>query len=104
LFRKNGNLSENQVPELTGIQLSKMIGNTTNIIFTTTYAQFAVEGFQVNAVDYLLKPIAFPRFIEAVEKVKNKISTETQPEIGASEDYFFCKNRCKESLSKSETR
>jgi DNA-binding LytR/AlgR family response regulator len=61
-----------QMPDLTGIQLSKLIDPNVNIIFTTAYPQFAVEGFELNAVDYLLKPIAFPRFIEAVEKVKKQ--------------------------------
>jgi len=89
-----------QMPDLTGIQLSKMISETTNIVFTTAYAQFAVEGFQVNAVDYLLKPIAFPRFIEAVEKVKKKNSTEIQPEIIDSEDYFFVKTDGKNRFQK----
>ncbi|WP_255584631.1 LytTR family DNA-binding domain-containing protein [Zunongwangia sp. SCSIO 43204] len=70
-----------QMPDLTGIQLSKMIGETTNIVFTTAYAQFAVEGFQVNAIDYLLKPIAFPRFIEAVEKVKRKFLRKYNPKL-----------------------
>ncbi|WBL22206.1 LytR/AlgR family response regulator transcription factor [Zunongwangia sp. HRR-M8] len=89
-----------QMPELTGIQLSKMIGDSTNIIFTTAYAQFAVEGFQVNAVDYLLKPVAFPRFIEAVEKLKRKFSSEINTEILQSEDYFFVKTDGKNRFQK----
>ncbi|WBL25845.1 LytR/AlgR family response regulator transcription factor [Zunongwangia sp. HGR-M22] len=89
-----------QMPELTGIQLSKIIGDSTNIIFTTAYAQFAVEGFQVNAVDYLLKPIAFPRLIEAVEKVKKKFSSEISTEIVKSEDYFFVKTDGKNRFQK----
>ncbi|MDN3596088.1 LytR/AlgR family response regulator transcription factor [Zunongwangia endophytica] len=89
-----------QMPDLTGIQLSKMIGDSTNIIFTTAYTQFAIEGFQVNAVDYLLKPIAFPRFIEAVEKVKKKFSSEIITEIIQSDDYFFVKTDGKNRFQK----
>lgn len=62
-----------QMPDLTGIQLSKLVSKDVRIIFTTAYSQFAVEGFELNATDYLLKPISFPRFVEAVEKVKSVI-------------------------------
>lgn len=62
-----------QMPDLTGIQLSKLVSKDVRIIFTTAYSQFAVEGFELNATDYLLKPISFPRFVEAVEKVKKSV-------------------------------
>lgn len=66
-----------QMPDITGIQLSALVKSKTNIVFTTAYAQFALEGFEVDAVDYLLKPIAFNRFIAAVEKVKNRMQSVT---------------------------
>ena len=89
-----------QMPDLTGIQLSKLIGYDASIIFTTAYAQFAVEGFQVSAVDYLLKPIAFPRFLEAVEKVKIKNSFKKQNIKTTPEDYFFVKTDGKNKFAK----
>jgi DNA-binding LytR/AlgR family response regulator len=89
-----------QMPDLTGIQLSKLIAHETNIIFTTAYAQFAVEGFQLNAVDYLLKPIAFPRFIEAIEKVKKKKTSKKEPTNITNEDYFFVKTDGKNKFRK----
>ncbi|MCL6217969.1 LytR/AlgR family response regulator transcription factor [Zunongwangia pacifica] len=90
-----------QMPDLTGIQLSKLINYSPYIIFTTAYAQFAVEGFQVNAVDYLLKPIAFPRFIEAIEKVKERQQNNPSTTIRTiSQDYFFVKTDGKNRFQK----
>jgi DNA-binding LytR/AlgR family response regulator len=60
-----------QMPDLRGTELAKIIGNKTQIIFTTAYSEYALEGFELNAVDYLLKPITFERFLQAVQKVKS---------------------------------
>lgn len=57
------------MPYLSGISLSKIINRKTKIIFTTAYSEYAVESYEVNAVDYLLKPISLERFTKAVEKV-----------------------------------
>ena len=89
-----------QMPDLTGIQLSKLIDPNVNIIFTTAYPQFAVEGFELNAVDYLLKPIAFPRFIEAVEKVKKKKTLVKETSNLNNEEYFFVKTDGKNKFRK----
>lgn len=89
-----------QMPDLTGIQLSKLVDYEPSIIFTTAYAQFAIEGFQLNAVDYLLKPIAFPRFLEAIEKVKNKTSFIKQNPYATQENYFFVKTDGKNNFAK----
>ena len=90
-----------QMPDLTGIQLSKLINYSPYIIFTTAYAQFAVEGFQVNAIDYLLKPIAFPRFIEAIEKIKERQqTTPLDGLIAPTQDYFFVKTNGKNRFQK----
>lgn len=89
-----------QMPDLTGIQLSKLIDYDASIIFTTAYAQFAVEGFELSAVDYLLKPIAFPRFLEAIEKVKKKGSSKKQNLNITQENYFFVKTDGKNKFAK----
>ncbi|TQD40559.1 LytR/AlgR family response regulator transcription factor [Haloflavibacter putidus] len=88
-----------QMPTITGLELSKLIKYDAKIIFTTAYPQFAVEGFELNAVDYLLKPIAFPRFLEAIEKAK-KSSTKNKNEQTKQEDYFFIKTDGKNNFSK----
>ena len=60
------------MPKLSGINFYKSLNQKPLVIFTTAYPEFAVEGFELNAVDYLMKPIAFERFFQAIEKVKAK--------------------------------
>ena len=57
-----------QMPELNGMELSKMVPENTRIVFTTAFNQYAVDGFRVNALDYLLKPISYADFLEACNK------------------------------------
>jgi len=58
-----------QMPQLLGTDFIRTLKNPPKVIFTTAYRKFAVEGFELNAVDYLLKPISFERFLKAVNKV-----------------------------------
>ncbi len=58
------------MPQLTGISFYKSLRNPPKVIFTTAYSEHAVEGFDLNAVDYLLKPFSFERFVQAISKVK----------------------------------
>ena len=60
-----------QMPQLLGTDLVRSLNNPPKVIFTTAYRKFAVEGFELNAVDYLLKPISFERFLKSVNKVLN---------------------------------
>ena len=62
-----------QMPGACGMQLAKTLENPPLIVFTTAYSQYAVEGFEVNAVDYLLKPISPERFKMSVERIKDQI-------------------------------
>ena len=70
------------IPEITGLSLAKIINNKSQIIFTTAYRDYAVDGFNLSVIDYLLKPIAFDRFLQAIQKVTEptnsnmKVSTE----------------------------
>lgn len=59
-----------QMPSITGMQLAKKLSPEILLIFTTAFDNFAVEGFNLNAIDYLLKPFAYERFLQAIEKVK----------------------------------
>jgi DNA-binding LytR/AlgR family response regulator len=59
-----------QMPEIKGTDFAKMVPTTTQVIFTTAYSEYALEGFELNALDYLLKPITFERFLKAVNKAK----------------------------------
>ncbi|MDO6596630.1 LytTR family DNA-binding domain-containing protein [Oceanihabitans sp. 2_MG-2023] len=66
--------SDIEMPNISGIELIKSLeGKIPYFIFTTAYPQYALEGFDLNAVDYLVKPIPFPRFIKAVNRVKEMI-------------------------------
>ena len=67
------------MPEMTGIDFVKsFVGKQLNIIFTTAHQQYAIEGFECDAIDYLLKPIAFDRFMKAVYKVEQKLHFNPQ--------------------------
>ena len=57
-----------QMPELNGLEFSRMLSPETRIIFTTAFDQYAIDGYKVNALDYLLKPISYPDFLQAANK------------------------------------
>lgn len=67
-----------QMPVITGMEFLKSLRNPPFIIFTTAYSHFAVEGFALNVADYLLKPITFERFYQAVEKAIEKFNFRRQ--------------------------
>lgn len=67
-----------QMPDLTGIQFLKIANNKASYILTTAYSQYALESYDLNVSDYLLKPIAFDRFYKAVEKVHNQYKNNTE--------------------------
>ena len=57
-----------QMPELNGLEFSKMVAPRTRIVFTTAFGQYAIDGYRVNALDYLLKPISYVDFLQAANK------------------------------------
>ena len=78
-----------QMPQLLGTDLLRTLNNPPKVIFTTAYREFAVEGFELNAVDYLLKPISFERFLKAVNKVMDiKLPQQIQQETHDAYLYF----------------
>lgn len=66
-----------QMPQILGTDFIRTLKNPPKVIFTTAYRKFAIEGFELDAVDYLLKPISFERFLKAVNKVMEIPSTGT---------------------------
>lgn len=82
-----------QMPQITGIEFIRSLPKPPKVIFTTAYSQYALEGFELNAVDYLLKPISFDRFLKAVNKALDtgyKQEAESElPEDGP--DFIFVK-------------
>ena len=73
-----------QMPEINGIEFSQSLRQQTKIIFTTAYDKYAVEGFNLDAVDYLLKPFSYDRFVKAVNKAVKLISLEQQTDHTSS--------------------
>jgi two-component system LytT family response regulator len=74
-----------QMPRLTGIEMVEVLTEKPEIIFTTAYDQFAIRAFELNAVDYLMKPFEKRRFLEAVNKAINKIRSGTTKNKPASQ-------------------
>lgn len=70
-----------QMPKLTGFELLEVLDERPEIIFTTAYDQYAIKAFELNAIDYLLKPFSKERFLEAVFKAIQKISSEKDASI-----------------------
>lgn len=79
-----------EMPKLTGIEFVKALAQPPMIIFTTAYSAYALEGFELDVVDYLLKPVSFPRFLKAVEKARNYLQAR-EKELSITEDFFFIK-------------
>ena len=84
-----------QMPNLSGMEFSKMVLNKkVKIIFTTAFEEFALESYQVNALDYLVKPISYPEFFVSVKKAKEQISNQPTPTNTSTykDDYIFVKS------------
>lgn len=84
-----------QMPELNGLQLSKKLPTASKIVFTTAFDQYALEGYKVNAIGYLLKPFDYSEFLETVEKAL-LIAGTTAPQITEVPDYMFVKTDYKQ--------
>ena len=80
------------LPKLSGINFLKSLLQSPLIIFTTAYPEFAVEGFELNAVDYLLKPFSFERFLKAVNKVIEKLNNFSLPKKEEIDAFIFFKS------------
>ena len=68
-----------QMPELSGMEFSRLVEQRTRIIFTTAFDQYAIDGYKVNALDYLLKPISYPEFLQAANKALHWFELATKP-------------------------
>jgi len=81
-----------QMPKITGLDFFKTLQHPPPVIFTTAYPQYALEGFEVNALDYLVKPVSFDRFFKAVLKAKDYYEVrESNKSEAAATEYFFIK-------------
>jgi DNA-binding LytR/AlgR family response regulator len=83
-----------QMPKITGLEFLKSLENAPLTILTTAYPEYALQGYELNVVDYLLKPFSLERFLKAVMKVQSLLTAKTAPpllQIPASTGYFFIK-------------
>jgi DNA-binding LytR/AlgR family response regulator len=85
-----------QMPQLTGIDFLKTLSDPPLVIFTTAYPNYAIEGYELNATDYLLKPISLERFMKACNKTIELIELKRkenawQLELGGADDFIFVK-------------
>jgi DNA-binding LytR/AlgR family response regulator len=83
-----------QMPRITGVEFFKTLHRAPPVIFTTAYPEYALEGFELNALDYLVKPISFDRFLKAALKAKeyHEIRAKNTAETtGNFKEYFFIK-------------
>jgi len=83
-----------QMPILSGVEFLQSLRNPPLVIFTTAYSEYALKGFELNVVDYLLKPITFSRFFQAIEKANKKLTTKNKEIKMDNKDipYFFVKH------------
>ena len=101
-------LSENKVdilfidikmPDLNGIELVSKLNYQPVVIFTTAFDQYAIDGFKLNAVDYLLKPVDYPDFLKAAEKAKKWIFANSQTlSIQSNKEFLFIKSEIRLSV------
>lgn len=81
-----------QMPKLSGIDFLKGLANAPMIIFTTAHSEYAIEGYSLDVIDYLLKPISFERFLKAAQKARDYYEVTHQlKERKEAPDYFFVK-------------
>lgn len=88
-----------QMPDMTGIELSRIVPKTTRIIFTTAFDQYAIEGFRVDALDYLLKPFNYQEFLAASNKALEWFSMVRSAERTSSpsaKNFLFVKSEYKQ--------
>jgi len=89
-----------QMPEITGITLLKVLKKRPLVVLTTAYSEYALEGYELDVADYLLKPITFERFLKSVDKIMQRLEADPKPgittsETGASPTFVFVKDGTK---------
>ena len=85
------------MPDLSGMDFVKTLENPPKIVFVTAYSQYALEGFRVDAIDYLLKPISYVDFLKSANKVKTWFDTNPKKsdEVRSNKDFLFIKSEYK---------
>jgi two-component system, LytTR family, response regulator LytT len=86
-----------QMPDLSGIEFTRSLENAPKIVFTTAYEKYALEGFKLNAIDYLLKPFSYEEFLKAAAKARKQAELEANslPTAEISNQFLFLKSEYK---------
>lgn len=84
-----------QMPELSGLEFARIIDEETKIVFTTAFSQYAIEGYKVNALDYLLKPISFEKFLEVANKALRWFENRNKALSMEKDRFIFIKSEYK---------
>lgn len=85
------------MPDLSGVEFTRLLGNRCKVIFTTAYEKYALEGFKLDAVDYLLKPFTYEEFLSAAQKAKKLLGLENVAahKLEANNEFLFLKSEYK---------
>jgi two-component system LytT family response regulator len=90
-----------QMDEMNGIEVMRVLPKDVSVIFCTAYSEFAVDSYEVEAVDYLLKPVSFNRFVKAVQRATNLVMGKAVEELSSGQDdYIFIKTEQKGKMVK----
>ena len=84
-----------QMPELSGLELAKILPKETKIIFTTAFSQYAVDGYKANAVDYLMKPVSYDDFLAGANRALEWFRSVRQSENASDDRFIFVKSEYK---------
>ncbi len=84
-----------QMPEISGLEFARIIDKDTRIVFTTAFSQYAIDGYKVNALDYLLKPISFEKFLETADKALEWFESQTKQKSMIQDRFIFLKSEYK---------
>lgn len=81
-----------QMPELSGMEFAKILPKGTKIIFTTAFSQYAMEGYKVNAMDYLLKPVSYQDFVRATNRVQEYFESLVRQATNAHDRFMYVRS------------
>jgi len=106
IFRENGyadiTFIDIDMPQLSGMDLSELLHNKTTIVFATAYDKYALQAFEKNAFDYILKPISYERFLKCINKLNSRVVKNAAPEEESSRDHFYIQYEMKGKIVKIE--
>nr|WP_295873279.1 LytTR family DNA-binding domain-containing protein [uncultured Chitinophaga sp.] len=106
IFRENGHADitfvDIDMPQISGMELSELLQGETSIVFATAYDKYALQAFEKNAFDYILKPISYERFLKCINKLNSKEVKAATPNEKGIRDHFYIQYEMKGKIVKIE--